>query len=808
MKKFILLFLILFLIINTSNAVPMNPSPFVYTQPNGAEIILHAIGDEYGHWIETEDKYVVVEKNGYYEYATIVNGEMMASGIKVSNNIDKEQLSELSSRNSILNLILQKRQAAIARADSLNKSDKSTRTTPLLTTGNQKVLCILMGFKNKQFIAPATNYENMWNQTGYNYNGSCGSIKDFYYENSYGLLNVQATVVGPYKASKNADYYSDHIDEFMSEAITAAKNDVQFQDFDLNGDKEVDAIHIIFAGYGQEIPGSYGIFHSHQGRLPWNYVVWQGLYRAKEYFCTPEYSGSTGTSTAPIGTVCHEYGHLLGAPDYYDLVNQEEYPGTGYWDLMGIGSWSGNGRCPAHHNPYTKAYIYNWVNPTIISSTASDQLYTLTPSHNTACFYRINTSTTGEFFLLENKKKLGFNSQIPVGNKDGLLIYHIHKDIQDAIDNHSVNTSHPQKCYIVNANATSNPNNSPSSYGTIDSLWAYPTNNKRFFTGSSIPSAISWAGVSTGVNIYYIQKVGNNIQFVVNPFMRGSATLCSSNLYYLTGIPSFTTPIWSYETNIQQVDTFPVIRLSNFMGTSVTVQRGTYRLTPNGPQYLYSGYVTLKAQVYCGTHLETYTKTLFMHEDVKPTLPASSLLQIGWQETRTFTINNCTEVPDNKLKWVITMPQSTTTTTYYGRSWTVTPTTPGTLNIKLYNLENCSTTLHSNYNVRVNFIIPVEPPLLSHPNPVTTSSVDIHIKDNSCASRSENENSEQRPTTIYYTLELWDDQSRALKSIDGELSGEEDVVTLDVSGLNNGIYLLTLKVDNQIVRTSKMIINQ
>ena len=67
--------------------------------------------------------------------------------------------------------------------------------------------------------------------------------------------------------------------------------------------------------------------------------------------------------------------------------------------------------------------------------------------------------------------------------------------------------------------------------------------------------------------------------------------------------------------------------------------------------------------------------------------------------------------------------------------------------------------------------------------------------------------SDKQSSIIPYTLELWDDQSHALKAVNGSISGEETIATLDVSRLNNGIYLLTLKVDGQITCSSKMIIN-
>ncbi len=63
-----------------------------------------------------------------------------------------------------------------------------------------------------------------------------------------------------------------------------------------------------------------------------------------------------------IGVICHEFGHILGSPDFYD-TNYEivgSYDGTGQWDLMASGSWNGNGAIPPHQNGYIKTMIYNW----------------------------------------------------------------------------------------------------------------------------------------------------------------------------------------------------------------------------------------------------------------------------------------------------------------------------------------------------------------------------------------------------------------------------------------------------------------
>lgn len=83
MKKYLFLPFIALLAINGAFAVPASPTPFTVTQPDGTQLTLHSVGDEYYHWVETEDNQIVVQSDaGYYEYATIRNNEVVASGIK------------------------------------------------------------------------------------------------------------------------------------------------------------------------------------------------------------------------------------------------------------------------------------------------------------------------------------------------------------------------------------------------------------------------------------------------------------------------------------------------------------------------------------------------------------------------------------------------------------------------------------------------------------------------------------------------------------------------------------------------------
>lgn len=56
---------------------------FMITQPDGTTLWIHERGDEYFHWEETTDGFVIVPNaQGVYEYASVQNNKLNASGVK------------------------------------------------------------------------------------------------------------------------------------------------------------------------------------------------------------------------------------------------------------------------------------------------------------------------------------------------------------------------------------------------------------------------------------------------------------------------------------------------------------------------------------------------------------------------------------------------------------------------------------------------------------------------------------------------------------------------------------------------------
>ena len=113
-------------------------------------------------------------------------------------------------------------------------------------------------------------------------------------------------------------------------------------------------------------------------------------------------------------------------------------------------------------------------------------------------FYKYNTTTPNEYFLIENRQLVKFDGSVP---GHGLLIYHVDGNYISAhFGSNDINHDNHQGLYPVCASAGGNP---PSTYGNNDGDGCpYPgTSNKNKFTDGTTPNSHSWAGNTTSLPI-------------------------------------------------------------------------------------------------------------------------------------------------------------------------------------------------------------------------------------------------------------------------------------------------------------------
>jgi len=490
-------------------AISAFPYPQKISQPDGTSLIIILHGDEWFHWITTVDGYRIVRnQGGIFEYAGLLkSGEAVPSGVRVSKKNERSQeehdyLRRIGKNLGVSSAMIAKKRLQKNPSNRLKSASSANVRFPPL--GIRKNLLILANFSDTQNTYTQADFSSLMNQE--NYNGT-GSFRDFFLENSDGLLDITTTVSIWVTLPNTHDYYGPESKwgEFAYDAVQAAfLAGVDFSEFDNDADGEVDGVAIVHQGPGQEVTSNTTDIWSHSWRLAAaGYSVQERTFNdvvVNSYTAQPEQYGSGGNMTT-IGVICHEFGHNLGAPDYYDVdyVSNGAYRGTGNWDLMAGGSYNGNpsGSQPAHVNAYEKN-VLGW---NIMQTISSPQNVVLESSLSAGQVLRINTTTEGEFFLLENKQLAGFDAYLP---GEGLLIYHVD-------ENH------------INANRASNTINIgehqglyPKAAGGIinSASCTFPgTTGLNMFTDATDPNALNWAGNTTNQSITGISLEGSNVQF-------------------------------------------------------------------------------------------------------------------------------------------------------------------------------------------------------------------------------------------------------------------------------------------------------
>lgn len=512
----LILILINLLFCQQAFAVTASPYPFDYNQPDGSVVKIKMMGDEWVRWAETLDNYTLLRNSdGAWEYATTDGkGDIVPSGSLASNVEDRsdEELAFLNRTEKSLSF--SDDQISFLRSIRAQQNERGITGFP--TTGTINALVILMAYSDVPFTKSQTDFDNLMNQV--NYNGT-GSFGEFYYENSYGQLTINTTVAGPYTADYGMAWYGTNtpsddyrVRDLITEAVIAADVAVNYADFDNDNDGYVDGIYVIYAGYGEEAGGGTDAIWAHAWSIVPQYL--DGKWVSK-YACSAELRGSSGADITGIGVICHEFGHNLGAPDYYDVDygTNGSYDGTGRWDMMAGGSWNGNGDVPAHHNAFTKFKYYNWLTPTVISSAQEVDLRDISIYPDVV---RINTTTSNEYFLCENRQLTNFNASLP---GHGMIIYHVDEDYIDAqYPYNTINNDAHQGMYPMSAISTTANGIMPSSESTINTAGCpWPgTSNKTVFNDATTPWSKSWLGNPTGTPVLSIQENFGNIVFCLN----------------------------------------------------------------------------------------------------------------------------------------------------------------------------------------------------------------------------------------------------------------------------------------------------
>lgn len=363
-------------------------------------------------------------------------------------------------------------QHRVARAEktrAMFQQARRAKAKGATAVNKKRGLVILVNFNDKAFKSTSKReyFEQMCNAEGNPFGRNYGSVHEYFLAQSYGQFDLEFDVVGPYTLTYGMTYYgrdtdasdkgSDaHPEAMIEEACKKADADVNFADYDWDGDGEVDQVYVFYAGYGQSSGASTNTIWPHEWDLEsafyynqdnGNYSLRLDGVRINTYACGSELYGTTGSTIDGIGTMCHEFSHCLGLPDFYDTTGK--YLGMDAWDLMDVGSYNGDGYQPAGYTAYER-WFSGWLEPTVLSESVNvtdmpaiqDEpvAYVLMRSGTTA-------NKNGDYYLMYNHQQKGWDA---TSYGHGMLVLYVRYSAT-AWEENTVNDKSTQRMTVVPA---------------------------------------------------------------------------------------------------------------------------------------------------------------------------------------------------------------------------------------------------------------------------------------------------------------------------------------------------------------------
>lgn len=416
--------------------------PIEVKQPDGTAIQLYATGDEYYNWTHDELGFTVVinPKTKYYCYATLKNGELIASsgivgkcnpkkmGLKPGISLPADKIDEIQK----------------AAYDYKQENDgentmyngAALKTVPKTRSSFQEInnIVIYVRFADQtEFTKSIYYYPDRFNNSATGVN----SVYNYFKEASYNNLEVNSTfypisngsTIVSYQDIHESGYYmpinscpigyngqtekQSREDSLIIRAINGVKSQIPATlDIDNNNDSFVDNVCLIIRG---NLTASYGLLWPHKGVLHPRAAYINGK-RVFNYNIHIEQV----IEEKGVGVICHEMNHSLGAPDlYHKIVQGSPCEPIGKWCLMAYDQ-----NPPQHMCAYVKYRYNNWI--TEIPAITESGTYTLNPltSATNNCF-KIAIKGSTEFLVLEYRKRTGTFENSVYGS--GMVVYRVNE---------------------------------------------------------------------------------------------------------------------------------------------------------------------------------------------------------------------------------------------------------------------------------------------------------------------------------------------------------------------------------------------
>ncbi|MCK5820693.1 MAG: M6 family metalloprotease domain-containing protein [Bacteroidales bacterium] len=419
-RLFFLLFFASLIMSQAARADHLTNVPMTIEQPDGTKFHCLASGDEFYNYLHDNKGYTIVlnPADGYFYYGIRQGDEVLPSKYLV-NTVIPGEVGLIPGAKISENLYRQKREAFLAPMNMKGMTDAPT-------TGQVNQLSIYISFADDSiFETPREEYFDAYRAM------DKPSLRHYYHEVSYERLFVDTYHYPNSPDTINVTYISEHPRAyFMPHSAanpdgytggqktgrehTLLKNAIEFVrdqipdslDLDANNDGNVDNVCFTIKG----------------GTTAWSTLLWP--HRWSLYSQTASIRGLVVRDylfmlegTFEVSTLCHEFFHVLGAPDLYHYTDTGAPIACGPYDIMDQSSGHG------YMGAFMKYKYGDWIaSIPEINESGTYSIYPLQNPENN--IYKISSPLhPSEYFILEYRKREGmYEASIP---GEGLIVYRI-----------------------------------------------------------------------------------------------------------------------------------------------------------------------------------------------------------------------------------------------------------------------------------------------------------------------------------------------------------------------------------------------
>ena len=380
------------------------------------------------------------------------------------------------------------------------------------TTGDIKGVVILAAFADVPFsisndsinklLSNRFNADNYREEISFNDSSSVykqwlslectipGSARDYFRDQSFGQFVPSFDIIGPIELDSVRSYYGannssgndKNTSAMIREACQKAYNLglTDFTDYDNDDNAIVDFVYVVYAGSDEAQTGISEAIWAKASSI--SLTLGNGM-KINRYACSGELVIDLPV-VAGIGTLVHEFSHVLGLPDFYN-TKAEDFT-MDIWSVMDYGMYNAEGFVPCGYTAFER-YSLGWIpmqtleTPATLSIGSTDEegrgyrIFTAKADTTSS----VVTDTTS-FYMLETIRREGWNRYAAA---NGLLVTEVTYD-RSAWRGNTVNVGTHRHCVV--------PANNDYNYKTANKHLFGTANHE--FTLNSTPASITQFG--------------------------------------------------------------------------------------------------------------------------------------------------------------------------------------------------------------------------------------------------------------------------------------------------------------------------